>query len=298
MDNKLVSVIVLTYKNFDNIEENLNSIFSQTYKEIEIIISDDGSINFDIEKIKELTKKAKQNIKNIKIIHHEKNIGTVKNFNKAIKKSNGQYIIPLAQDDCFYSQNVIENIINKFGEYFVVTGIREIYLEKKRIGELPLKKDRKRFNESNFYEFLILNGNIVSGACTYYKREIFEKYGYFDEDLILLEDMPFYLRLLSNSEKIKFLDLKTIKYSLGGISTSEKQNPILTNDWIKLYEKEKKEKSGYLKRYINFLLDIQMNILKNRNIKFSYLKFPDILIFKVTEKIFKINILFKIYKIK
>lgn len=298
MIEKLVSVIVLTYKNFDNLEKNLNSIFFQTYKEIEIIISDDGSINFDIEKIKELTKKAKKNIKNIKIIHHENNIGTVKNFNEAIKKSSGKYIIPLSQDDCFYSENVIENIINEFGESLVVTGIREAYIDGKFIEEFPLKKHRKRFEESNFYEFLILNGNIISGASTYYRREVFQKYGYFDESFKLLEDMPFYLKLLSNGEKIKFINLKTIKYFLGGISTSKIPNVNLTKDWIKLYERERKGKNGYLKRYIEFLLEIKFNIIKNKNVKFTYLKFPDIFILRRINKIFKVNILLKIYGIK
>ena len=42
----LATVVVLTYKQFDNLQRNLNSIFIQTYDNIEIIISDDGSQNF------------------------------------------------------------------------------------------------------------------------------------------------------------------------------------------------------------------------------------------------------------
>ncbi|MGL5931838.1 MAG: glycosyltransferase family 2 protein [Cetobacterium sp.] len=298
MKDKLVSIIVLTYRNFDNIEKNLKSIFYQNYSNIEIIVSDDGSDNFDVEKIEKILENKLQNIKNIQVIHHEKNIGTVKNFNEAIKKATGEYIFPLSQDDCFYSENTIEEIVNNFGGFLVVTSIREVYSEDKLVGELPLKIDRERFDQSNLYEFLIFNGNIISGASTYYKKEVFEKYGYFDEEIRLLEDMPFYLRILSKNEKIKFIAIKTIKYSLGGVSTLKKPSLMLIKDWIKMYEKEVEGKRGYLKRYIQFLLEIQKNISKDKSTKIVYLQFPDILIFKIINKIFKVNILFKLYGIK
>ncbi|MGL6064749.1 MAG: glycosyltransferase family 2 protein [Fusobacteriaceae bacterium] len=294
----LVSIVVLTYRNFENIEKNLKSIFSQSYSNIEIIVSDDGSDNFDTKKIEKLLESKSKNIKKIQIIHHKKNIGTVKNFNEAIKKAKGEYIFPLSQDDSFYSETTVERIISNFGNALIVTGIREVYLENEIIGEFPIEEDRKRFEKSKFYEFLILNGNIISGASTYYKKEVFQKYGYFDEDLRLLEDMPFYLKVLSQKNKIKFISVKAIKYSLGGVSTMQKPNLMLTQDWIKMYEKEKIGKKGYLKRYIEFILETKYNILKNRNIKISYLKFPDILFLKIIDKVFKINILFKLYGIK
>lgn len=298
MKDELVSIIVLTYRNFDNIEKNLKSIFCQKYPNIEIIVSDDGSDNFDIEKIEKILEKKSDNIKKIQVIHHEKNIGTVKNFNEAIKKANGEYIFPLSQDDCFYSENTVEEIVSNFDDSLVVTSIREAYSGEQSVGEFPIEADRGRFNNPNFYDFLIFNGNIISGASTYYKKEVFEKYGYFDEELRLLEDMPFYLKLLSQKEKIKFISVKTIKYSLGGVSTSKKPNLMLTKDWIKVYQKEIEGKKGYLKRYIQFLLKTNQNILKDKNSKIIYLEFPDILIFKIINKIFKVNILFKLYGIK
>ena len=74
-------------------------------------------------------------------------------------------------------------------------------------------------------------GNFVSGASTYYKKEIFDKYGLFDEKYKLLEDYPFYVNLAFNNEKIGYIDYPTIQYELGGISTASNRNPLLDQDY-------------------------------------------------------------------
>ena len=79
-------------------------------------------------------------------------------------------------------------------------------------------------------------GNFVSGASTYYKKEIFDKYGLFDEKYKLLEDYPFYVNLAFNNEKIGYIDYPTIQYELGGISTASNRNPLLDQDYVTLFK--------------------------------------------------------------
>lgn len=248
---KLVSVIILTYKNFSKMEKNLNSIFEQNYPNIEIIISDDCSGNFDSYYIDKLLEKKSANIKKIEIIKNTKNLGTVKNFNGAIKKSTGDYILPLSQDDSFYSKNTITKIVDSFGESLVISGIRKVVSEDgMEKGELPSIEERDILNCKKLYNYLILNGNLISGASTYYKKEVFDKYGFFDENLFLLEDMPYYLKLMRNNENIKILDFSTIKYGDNGVSSFK--NPLLRKDYMNLYFRESNEVKGYLKRYLKY----------------------------------------------
>lgn len=248
---KLVSVVILTYKNFSGIEKNLNSIFEQDYPNIEIIISDDCSENFDLSYIENLLKNKSVNIKKIEIIRNTKNLGTVKNFNNAIKNSTGDYILPLSQDDSFYSKNTITKIVNSFGESLVISGIRKVVSEDGiEKGELPSIEEREILKYRKLYNYLILNGNLISGASTYYKREVFDKYDFFDENLFLLEDMPYYLKLMRNNENIKILDFSTIKYGDNGVSSFK--NPLLRNDYMNLYLRESNEAKGYLKRYLKY----------------------------------------------
>ncbi len=248
---KLVSVVILTYKNFSGIEKNLNSIFEQDYPKIEIIISDDCSENFDLSYIEKLLKNKSVNIKKIEIIKNTKNLGTVKNFNSAIKKATGDYIFPLSQDDSFYSKNTISKIVDSFGESLVISGIRKVVSEDgTEKGELPSVEEREILKYKKLYNYLILNGNLISGASTYYKREVFDKYGFFDENLFLLEDMPYYLKLMRNNENIKFLDFSTIRYGDNGVSSFK--NPLLRKDYMNLYFRESNEVKGYLKRYLKY----------------------------------------------
>lgn len=248
---KLVSVVILTYKNFSGIEKNLNSIFEQDYPNIEIIISDDCSENFDLSYIENLLKNKSVNIKKIEIIRNTKNLGTVKNFNNAIKNSTGDYILPLSQDDSFYSKNTITKIVDSFGESLVISGIRKVVSEDGiEKGELPSIEEREILKYRKLYNYLILNGNLISGASTYYKREVFDKYDFFDENLFLLEDMPYYLKLMRNNENIKILDFSTIKYGDNGVSSFK--NPLLRNDYMNLYLRESNEAKGYLKRYLKY----------------------------------------------
>ena len=63
-----------------------------------------------------------------------------KNFNEAVKISTGDYIFPLAQDDEFYDEKVIENIVENFKGNICTTFRECISKEKRIIGVFPEKK--------------------------------------------------------------------------------------------------------------------------------------------------------------
>ncbi|MDP4142956.1 MAG: glycosyltransferase [Bacillota bacterium] len=253
-DNPLVSVIVLSYNNLKYFKQCIDSILLQDYNNIEIIVSDDCSEKFPIEYFREYIEKYKgSNIVNYKIISNEKNVGTVKNFNNAIRESNGTYIISLAIDDCFYDRNVVNSIVESFitNKCLILTGYKAVceegndepsYME-------PKQSQIRLLNEGGNKLFRALcEGNFISGACTSYHRSFFEKYGYFNEEYRLLEDYPKYLKIVREGEKIYFLNIPLIKYRLGGVSTSKKPNPILAQDLALSIKKEillHKDKIGF-----------------------------------------------------
>lgn len=287
MDKPIVSVIVLTYKKFDYFKECIDSILKQTYSRIELIISDDGSENFNRDFIEGyINENKKSNIVSVQIIHHP-NLGTVKNYNQAIKASHGKYIVNLAVDDCFYDESAVSNIAEFFEETkaLIVTAYREVYDEKfqEEIERLPYRKylSTLRTNK-NIYQILC-KGNFFSGACTYYSKAFFEQYGLFSESYVLLEDYPKYLEATRRGCPIGFLEKTTLKYRMGGISTSGKIHPLLKKDYETAIEKEilpyPKETGWFMHRYSRF------DYLKMRDQQSVMMKicYVDVLLYKAVE---------------
>lgn len=290
----LISVIVLTYNNLDYIKDTINSIVCQDYPNIEVIIGDDNSKDFDLQEIRRDLNKIKGNIKNLIIYSNDENIGTVKNLNKAIKLANGKIIIPLAGDDQFLKNNIISKIVSFFeiSNCDICTAKRMVIDRNgNEIGIFP-KKDDICFLKKDINKLLkrLVRGNFIFGSCTYYKKNIFDKYGYFDEDFVLLEDYPYYLRLLCNNVKINFLNEITIKYRQIGVS-SGKKHPLLIEDDKRVYNLiifKMKDKIGVI-RYRESKFDYYKKYCQKSKLRFiiKNLQYIDVLILKVIRKIMR-----------
>lgn len=227
MNKPLVSLIILSYKNYKYIYEALESVLCQDYPNIEIVISNDGSDDFNIKEIKKyLNKNKKNNIKNIVINNNSKNIGTVKNINKAIKLSKGEYIFLLAADDTIYDNKVISKLLSSFNklpkkELVLISqvGMYDIKLKKliqpflsnEDINRIKTLTPQKLFAEMS-------TRCIVPGSGICYKRNIFKKYGYFDENYVLVEDFSYGLKLSRLGIKHNYVDSISVKHRDGGIS--------------------------------------------------------------------------------
>lgn len=236
-ENKIVSVLMLSYNNLDYFEEAISSVLDQTYENIELIISDDGSCDFNEKEILDfLASNNEGNIKKIVINHNEKNIGVVRNYNKAISLSSGEYIFYLAIDDVFYDNKVLGDVVDYFnstGE-LIFTGYKDVYDVdlKKYIKTLPRANEvefLKKNNPELLYEKLCL-GSFISGSNTPFDRRIIDEYGYLDEKYYYLEDYPKYLKLTKQGCNISFFDRKLIKYRLGGVTTNGDINEFLRKD--------------------------------------------------------------------
>ena len=109
-DNPLVSVVVLTYNSSKTVLETLNSIAAQTYKNIELIISDDCSKDDTLKKCKKWELKNKQRFTQIIIIRSNQNTGTAANGNRGANAANGEWLKFIAADDVLLPNCVHSNI--------------------------------------------------------------------------------------------------------------------------------------------------------------------------------------------
>ena len=91
-----ISIALCTYNGEKFIAEQLQSLFDQTVKADEIVVSDDGSKDKTLEIINEF--KNKNDIP-IRILEHKENFGVFKNFEYCIKQCNGDIVFTCDQDD-------------------------------------------------------------------------------------------------------------------------------------------------------------------------------------------------------
>lgn len=227
MKNNRVTCIMTVYKKYTYIYRAIDSILEQEYPDIELIICDDCSGDFPKQKIINYVNEHKNsNIKNVIIYSNEVNLGTVKNFNTALKKSSGYYFINLSADDIFYNKNVMSKVVKKFdetGAYYATC--RAILATKDNRNGLCFQTEKDindivRMNADELYN-RIAKDNIVLGACTYFTKEVIEKYGYFDEQYIYIEDLSRFLSICRQGGKIEFFDIASIWHMMDGISNTK-----------------------------------------------------------------------------
>ncbi|MGI2091622.1 glycosyltransferase [Shewanella oncorhynchi] len=280
-----ISIITLTYKNWRLLEKAITSVVNQVvdqkYK-IEYLIVDDGTDDFNVDYVSALLNNTGLDYQ---IIVNQHNIGTVQSFNNAIKKSSGDLIIPLSADDEFYDCYVLNDIAAEFDrtDAYVITGLRVPIFNSIECQSLPSNRDYALFNDAKLLLMKILVGNIISGASTYYRRELFDSVGYFDETYRLLEDYPFYIELLSAGINIALLKRKVIKYGMSGISAAGSMNPVLRKDFLRLYKKIlTRTDLGVLNRRSILYL----NIMSKREKLLNSWKYPDLFLLIAFNKIF------------
>ena len=195
ISNKLLfSIIVPCYNVEDTLQETIESILKQDFKNYEIIAVDDGSFdktslilkNFEIQnKIKVITQS-------------NKGLGAARNT--GIKASEGIYICLLDADDLWVANKltkVYEIIKNK--KHSIVSN-DEIILDNKYLFYLRNNPPRSLSN-------LLIAGNTLSPSAITIKKEIFDKVGLFKEDKNFLgvEDWDLWIRIIDSGENIKHL---------------------------------------------------------------------------------------------
>ena len=230
-NSPLVSIAVLSYKNTEYLNECLASIFSQTYDNIELIISNDGSDDFDTSSISNnLNGMKRYNISNIIINKNKHNMGTVKHCNTVLDLSAGKYIMFIACDDAFNNEDVVKDMVDGFqrvpSDVMSIIGQTEMRNENLSVClELYVNKiTQKLINElppQEFYRNHLVLSPLLPAASRIYKRECFEKYGRFDESYFLIEDWTIALSQAKQGMRTYYLDIIAVNHRSGGVSHSK-----------------------------------------------------------------------------
>ena len=240
----LITVITLSYHS-TYLFEAIRSVLSQSYPCIQYIIADDGTEGFEPSAIEEyIEKNNRGNIKQLQILTHEKNMGTVINYNRALREAMGEYIFPLSADDLYVHNRVLEEWTDQFiaGGYQVMCAYCDNYDESMRTfqGRWPRPDHAKLLQSKDCGQIYkaMERVKLLPGCTMARTRNSLKTLGYFDESYRLLEDYPFVMRLLRGGTSIGFWAQSAVKRRRCGVSDRAKQHPQLIKDMERFYQEE------------------------------------------------------------
>ena len=240
-----LSIITINYNNAEGLRKTLASVAAQTYPHIEHIIVDGGSTDGSVEIVREyadnqvkgyrLEVKGEENsIADISAstpytLHHtpsahvvrwisEKDKGIYNAMNKGIRMATGEYIEVLNSGDILFdsqvTQRMIEHLDQTNAERKESIGILYGNMTKvNATGQVVGKSGYTEYSLRQFYS------STLNHDCAYIRRDLFEEYGLYDENLKIVSDWKWYLQAIGLGRvKPEYVDIDVTIFDDGGIS--------------------------------------------------------------------------------
>lgn len=268
----LVSVIIITYKSAKYVLETLESVKAQSWKNIELIISDDASPDNTVQLCEDWIKNNRNCFSETKIITVDKNTGISSNCNRGIRAANGEWLKLIAGDDV-----LLENCIKDNLEYskcfpeaaFIVSDLQEIDENGKLLRENVINEGLIFFanRQSNKKQLKAYSRwpAFLNSPSFFCKKDLMEIIGYCDEEFKIYEDMCMIFKIIDKDIKIHYLNKPTVKYRIHQNSASRKES---------IDEVREKEAFEIFKKYqmknLNLFNPLDLSVYYESWLRFKY----------------------------
>ena len=229
-----LSIITINYNNAEGLRKTMESVLAQTYTEIEYIIVDGASTDGSVDVIRELATRP-----TIKWVS-EKDTGIYNAMNKGIRMATGEYIEILNSGDILAADDVTERMFQAMGygqwaidnennrqspmanrpqiPIFYGNMIKE-YPDGRRVVD---RCQAKGYTPESFYYFY---RGTLNHDCAYIRRDLFEKYGLYNEEMKICSDWEWYVRaIVLGGEKTVYANIDVTVFDMTGISELNGKN--------------------------------------------------------------------------
>jgi alpha-1,3-rhamnosyltransferase len=288
MNLPLVSIIVATYHSAEYVLETLQSARDQTWPNIELIISDDGSTDNTVELCRRWLEENRHQFARTELITVPFNTGISANCNRCIQAARADWIKFIAGDDKLLPDCIKDNMdfVNENPEAVAI--FSKVLLFKNNFEEAnflqsnpatyPVNIMDPVFTPQDQYKLLLLSDRITFTPSVFLHRRTLLEMGGYDENDRLIEDYPMWLKLTRAGYKLLFFEKATVCYRKHEAAASfKKQDGIFKPLLLKGAAIRKKNVYPYLpwdivanERYIlmisRFFLQFDMNRATKSNV--------------------------------
>ena len=206
---KKFSIITICLNERNNIEKTIKSVINQNYKDFEYLIIDGGSIDGTAEIISKYSDKLSYFVS-------EKDQGIYSAMNKGIRHSNGEYLLFLNGGDYLAEINVLSKFIDEDFSEDIIYG--NLFLDD--------KVEKKIFKNIKIDDEYLFN-NYISHPSTFIKKDLFNKYGLYNEGYKIAGDYEFFLKvILKYKATCRYFNEGVSVYNTNGISSQSKYSKL------------------------------------------------------------------------
>ncbi|WP_164779606.1 glycosyltransferase family 2 protein [Paenibacillus kobensis] len=261
----LVSILVRTIGRVDILREALTSIRNQTYKNIEVVVVEDGG------RVSE--KLIQEEFCDLHIVYlsTDQKVGRSKAANLAMDAAKGPFLNFLDDDDLLFPDHV-EVLVNELSHrthdvvYAVAFEVPTEYMADRR----KINHEYKVVFNNGFNRLKLMYQNYLPIQCVMFKKELVKDKIYFDEKMDALEDWDFWMRLALETD-FRAVDKTTSMYRVPYHSAQvQSRQQVLDSAIAYVREKQKKYYSrvnGY--EVANDVMDLlgqnKLNSMKSKN---------------------------------
>ena len=211
----LLSIITINRNNATGLDETMRSVVSQTDGIFEYIVIDGASTDGSIGIIKKYTDSLAGQLKWIS----EPDNGIYNAMNKGIGMATGEYVQFLNSGDCLASDDVTGRMLEELKKNDYPPILYGNMLKDMPDGRIL----RDRCFAGQEISFLGFYTGTLNHSPAYIRKDLFEKYGLYDENLRIVSDWKWYLQaIILGEEKPVYTDIDVTLFDMHGISETNK----------------------------------------------------------------------------
>ncbi|HEY5588985.1 MAG TPA: glycosyltransferase family 2 protein, partial [Candidatus Paceibacterota bacterium] len=230
-----LSIITVNYNNAEGLKKTIDSVLCQTSKDFEYIVVDGASTDNSLEIIVQFENLKIQQFENEKIefaSNHfqwisEPDMGIYHAMNKGIVLAKGEYIQFLNSGDSLVTADVTERMLaclfpspDIYRDQGEGVGARSLILYGNMLKQLPNRILRDRGFAGRMPTMLDFYTGTLNHSPAYIKRSLFETYGLYDENMKIVSDWKWYLKVIILNGVIPvYKDIDVTLFDMNGIST-------------------------------------------------------------------------------
>ena len=266
MRDALVSVCIPVYNGEQTIEKTIESVLKQTYKNLEIVVLDNCSTDNTREVVSSFDDAR------LKLVVNERNLGMMGNWNRCFDYASGKYMIIMCADDIITSDciGIKVSALEKYQDAVLAFSASLVIDDNGKVihSRHPFKKSIVADGNKMAHYSLKRHNIFAEPSNVVFRREMAEKAGRFDEDIIYSVDWAYWMNLVILGKAI-YIDKELTWYRVSALNETSRLGirRIIKDDFVFVKKLPKELDVSISEKILHFI-----SVFSRAIVRFTFMK--------------------------